>query len=109
MSPSHLRIIVRSLIKALISVALIAFALRDVDIAAVGAQLASVDPWTAAMAIALTMGISAIHAERWRIVLGRLGCVERFRNAWRLVLIGYFFNQTLPSTVGGDAFRIWLV
>jgi len=107
MSPSHFRIIVRSLIKALISVALIAFALRGVDTAAVGAQLASVDPWSAAIAIVLTTGISAIHAERWRIVLARLGCVERFRSAWRLVLIGYFFNQTLPSTVGGDAFRIW--
>jgi uncharacterized protein (TIRG00374 family) len=30
-----------------------------------------------------------------------------FGDAWKLVLIGYFFNQTLPSTVGGDAYRAW--
>ena len=26
----------------------------------------------------------------------------------RIYFIGVFFNQTLPSTVGGDAFRVWL-
>jgi uncharacterized membrane protein YbhN (UPF0104 family) len=26
----------------------------------------------------------------------------------RIYLIGTFFNQTLPSTLGGDAFRVWL-
>ena len=24
-------------------------------------------------------------------------------------MIGAFFNQTLPSTIGGDAMRLWLV
>jgi uncharacterized membrane protein YbhN (UPF0104 family) len=52
-------------------------------------------------------GSSAIHTQRWRIVLNCLGRNLHFVLAWKLVLIGYFFNQTLPSTVGGDAFRVW--
>ena len=27
----------------------------------------------------------------------------------RFNLIGTFFNQTLPSSIGGDAVRLWLV
>jgi len=28
---------------------------------------------------------------------------------FRFNLIGTFFNQTLPSSIGGDAVRLWLV
>ncbi len=94
-------------LKAIVSIALIAWALRSVDISAMRAQLANADPLIVLIAIALTTGISVIHAERWRIVLERLGFALRFGRAWRLVLIGYFFNQTLPSTMGGDAFKAW--
>jgi len=31
------------------------------------------------------------------------------RQAMRFNLIGTFFNQTLPSSIGGDAVRLWLV
>jgi uncharacterized membrane protein YbhN (UPF0104 family) len=29
--------------------------------------------------------------------------------AFRYNMIGSFFNQTLPSSIGGDAVRLWLV
>lgn len=95
------------LAKVMTSAALLAFALRGVDIRSVKAQLAQADPATVAIAIALTTAISVAHAQRWRIVLDCLGWTLRFSAAVRLVLIGYFFNQTLPSIVGGDAFRAW--
>src|SRR5205085_3600075 len=31
------------------------------------------------------------------------------RQAMRFNVIGTFFNQTLPSSIGGDAVRLWLV
>ena len=74
-------LILRSLAKAVVTVALIAFV--------------------------LTTAIAALHAQRWRIVMMRLGTMMDFLTAVRLVLIGYFFNQTLPSAMGGDAFRVW--
>ena len=33
--------------------------------------------------------------------------VVSLTSAWRLVLIGLFFNQSLPSVVGGDAVRAY--
>lgn len=101
------RRLARLTLKALASIALLALALRGVDLVAVRGQLAAAHPWTVVAAIALTIAIAVAHAQRWRIVLGCLGRGMRFACALRLVLIGYFFNQTLPSTVGGDAYRIW--
>jgi uncharacterized protein (TIRG00374 family) len=99
--------VTRTTLKALASIALLALALRGIDTAVIRTHLAEADPWTVAVAIALVTGISAIHTQRWKIVLNCLGRDLRFVLAWKLVLIGYFFNQTLPSTVGGDAFRVW--
>jgi len=33
----------------------------------------------------------------------------RFVPALQIVTIGMFFNQTLPSAIGGDAMRVWLL
>jgi hypothetical protein len=48
-------------------------------------------------------------ALRWRQI--GLQCAAPFSvaRALRYVFIASFFNQTLPSTVGGDAARIWFV
>jgi glycosyltransferase 2 family protein len=94
-------------VKAAISAALIAFALRNVDLAAVGTQLAEANFYSVAAALGLITAISVIHAERWRVVLRRLQCDLPLGLSVKFVLIGYFFNQTLPSTVGGDAYRVW--
>ena len=90
----------RTALKALASIALLLLALRGIDTVAIRTHLADADPWTIAVAVALMTGISTIHTERWRIVLNCLGRDLHFVLAWKLVLIGYFFNQTLPSTVG---------
>ena len=34
---------------------------------------------------------------------------SRSRRRSRYCMIGSFFNQTLPSSIGGDAMRLWLV
>ncbi len=45
---------------------------------------------------------------RWRKIAEHCGADLPLRHAFRLNLISTFFNQVLPSTVGGDAVRIWL-
>ena len=39
----------------------------------------------------------------------RMRRAARDRQAMRYNVIGTFFNQTLPSSIGGDAVRLWLV
>lgn len=44
---------------------------------------------------------------RWRLILIALGETIPFWSATAIVNIGLFFNQVLPSNLGGDAMRIW--
>jgi hypothetical protein len=46
---------------------------------------------------------------RWREIGAECGAPLALRQAMRFNLIGAFFNQTLPSSIGGDAVRLWLV
>ena len=46
---------------------------------------------------------------RWREVSAECGAPLELMQATRFNLIGTFFNQTLPSSIGGDAVRLWLV
>ena len=42
---------------------------------------------------------------RWQVILNHLGVSIKFFMLLKYLLIGFFFNQTLPSSIGGDAFR----
>src|SRR6202044_406373 len=50
-----------------------------------------------------------IGALRWREISTECDAPLTTRQAMRFNLIGTFFNQTLPSSIGGDAVRLWLV
>jgi uncharacterized membrane protein YbhN (UPF0104 family) len=107
MSHSPFRSLASIALKFAISAGLIAFALRGVDFAIVLEHFRRVDAAPVVVAILATTAIALLHARRWEVVLARMEHALRYADALRLVLIGYFFNQTLPSTVGGDAYRIW--
>lgn len=60
--------------------------------------------------ISLFIAISSIAvAYRWKIIITSMGENISIINASKNVIIGSFFNQFLPSTFGGDFFRIFLL
>ncbi len=61
------------------------------------------------MAIAVTFLQIFIGVLRWREISAECGAPLPTRQAMRFNVIGTFFNQTLPSSIGGDAVRLWLV
>lgn len=63
-------------------------------------------PLLAAAFTALLAGIP-INAVRWRMVLAAEGPPPRFSNLTKLLFVGLFFNQVLPTGIGGDAVRAW--
>lgn len=93
--------------KIAITVLLIVLVARAFDLRGLGAYLARVDAATAAAVIAVGLGVLPLQTWRWMMVLDAAGSPLRFGRAFAIVLIGHFFNQTLPSTVGGDAMRMW--
>jgi glycosyltransferase 2 family protein len=100
--------LVKPLIKAGVSVALIAIVIRAFDVRGVGAYIAQVDARTMAVVTIVALLIALLHTARWiAVIRAANGPAITFGHALRLVLIGHFFNQALPSSIGGDAVRIW--
>src|SRR5262249_48507473 len=46
---------------------------------------------------------------RWRAIAITSGAMLAFAPVLRFSFIAAFFNQVLPSTIGGDGVRIWLL
>ena len=98
-----------SAIKILVSAALLYLALRKVNFADLAARIDLTSAVWLALAVALTFLQIFIGVLRWRIVGAECGAPLPLRQAMRYNVIGTFFNQTLPSSIGGDAVRLWLV
>jgi uncharacterized membrane protein YbhN (UPF0104 family) len=93
--------------KLAVSIALITWVLGGIDFAEVLAKFADARiPWIGFAALFFAM-IVILGAARWWLVLKSLGVDLPATTALQLFLIGTFFNQTLPSSIGGDAMRVF--
>src|SRR3569832_2108180 len=104
-----MRRILISAIKILVSAALLYLALRKANFADLAARLDLTSAAWLLLALAVTFLQIFIGVLRWRIVSAECGAPLPLRQAMRYNVIGTCFNQTLPSSIGGDAVRLWLV
>ena len=96
-------------IKVAISLALLYAAVRFVNFGALRERLNRLNyAWVAASLIVLWLQI-ALVSLRWQRIAEACGGRMSTGHAALYTLIGSFFSQVLPSTVGGDAARIWLL
>ena len=95
--------------RVLVSAALLYFAFRGINFAAIQTRLSGIDPLWVALAILATVFQIFLGALRWREISTACTAPLGTGQAFRYNMIGAFFNQTLPSTIGGDAMRLWLV
>jgi uncharacterized membrane protein YbhN (UPF0104 family) len=85
---------------------LLALASR-VDLARVGVSIerAALLPFIlAAVALAATTPVNAV---RWHLILAAGRASPGPKDLLKILLVGLFFNQVLPSGIGGDAVRAW--
>ncbi len=94
-------------LKFLVSGFLIWFLLTTVDLDAAEARMRDIAPGMLVLATAIFLVQLVIGALRWRAVLDAIGAPLSFARAVTFFFIGSFFNQTLPSSVGGDVVRIY--
>jgi uncharacterized protein (TIRG00374 family) len=97
------------LAKAAISILLLYFSLHSIDLGALGARLSRVELVWVVLALFLLMIQVVLLAVRWRDISAACGANLPFTSALQISFIATFFNQVLPSTVGGDGARIWLL
>src|ERR1700712_3473773 len=102
-----MRRILLSAAKILISAALLYFALRKANFADLASRINVASLGWIGLAIAVTFLQIFVGVLRWREVSAECGASLTTRQAMRYNVIGAFFNQTLPSSIGGDAVRLW--
>lgn len=96
-------------VKAAVSALLLYLSLRRVDLGSVGQRLGALDlRWIAVVLVVLCAQVP-FSALRWREIVAICSAQLSKATALRYSFIGLFFSQVLPSTVGGDAARIWLL
>jgi uncharacterized protein (TIRG00374 family) len=97
------------LLKAVVSLGLIAVTFWKLDLTSV---------WDKSRQLSLPLIVSVVSmfaiqtyvaAWRWWVILRHHQLGIRLSAAVRLCFIGAFFNQLLPSSIGGDVARAWYV
>jgi uncharacterized membrane protein YbhN (UPF0104 family) len=106
---STMRQILLSTAKILVSAALLYLALRKTDFSDLVSRLDLASVGWIALAIIVVLIQVLAAALRWREISADCGAPLTIMQAVRYIMIGSFFNQTLPSSIGGDAMRLWLV
>jgi len=95
-------------LKIIVSVTLVGLLMRAVGAGDAVDRMAELRPQWMALAVLLGVVQVALGGLRWRAVLVAIGAPMAWRKMVRFLYIGAFFNQTLPSSVGGDAVRGYL-
>ncbi len=96
-------------VKIFVSLGLLYFALRKTNFSELVSRIDATSAGWIGLAVAAVLLQVFLGAVRWREVSSYCGAPLKLVQATRFSLIGSFFNQTLPSSIGGDAVKVWLV
>ncbi|MEO1535056.1 MAG: lysylphosphatidylglycerol synthase transmembrane domain-containing protein, partial [Planctomycetota bacterium] len=94
-------------IKALASIAILVVVLTQADLSLVFERIRQANPAYLAIALLTPFVGYTITSIRWQGLLRAAGAVVPFGRLYRACLTAVFFNQLLPSTVGGDVARVY--
>jgi uncharacterized membrane protein YbhN (UPF0104 family) len=94
------------LIRLVVSVSILAVILRAIDIRQAWQVVAHARPQWLLLALLMQFGSTAVSAYRWQLIMRNLGFGQVFSFYWDSYFKGMFFNQGLPTSIGGDALRV---
>src|SRR5215472_14186322 len=97
----------RYLVKAAISAVLIWLLVRNRDLGGLASEVLAVNPLPLTVAAVVLFALLLPQALRWSAVLEAMGHPRCLRISLPLTMIGLFFSQTLPTSIGGDGMRAW--
>jgi len=97
---------VSALIKLAVTAGLFVLIFRSVNFEDALASVSRVPPSALAAALLLQLASTGIAAFRWYLIMCRIGSSQAFPFFLKSYFKGAFFNQGLPTSIGGDAVRI---
>lgn len=95
------------LVRLLVAISLVAALLWNLDLRELVSRLLHLSWQGTLTAVAIVFLAIAISAWKWGLILQQRGHPLRCPALLRLYFIGLFFNNVLPTSVGGDAVRAW--
>ncbi|MCK5359413.1 MAG: flippase-like domain-containing protein, partial [Gammaproteobacteria bacterium] len=95
------------LLKIMIAITLIAVIVNRVNLDDVWSAFIRADKWLIAGAFSLYFVGLCVIASRWKLLLAVQGVSASFFTLVKSMLVAVFFNNFLPSTIGGDAMRAY--
>lgn len=93
-------------LKVAVSTALLVYLLSTTDLGALAARVRGGDTLFLASAVVLYLAMLALSTWRWRLLLQAQGFPATLRYLSSSYLVASFFNNFLPSNIGGDIVRV---
>lgn len=93
-------------IRLAIGLALLAFLVRRIDLGQAVETLTEAHPIWLLTAVLAQFAAKTFWVLRWRALLRAVDHPQPAAELFRLILVGLFFNNFLPSSVGGDVVRV---
>ena len=103
------RLLKSTAVRIVITAAILAYLIWDVDLRQTAAAMARIDPWWFAGALGLVALDRAVMMLRWTLLLRSAGIFLAPRSAVWIFLVSSFVGSFLPAGVGGDASRAYAV
>lgn len=94
-------------LRILVSAGLIAVLLFRVSPSRLAGELRGIDPAWIAAAVLVFLASSLLGSIQWHVLLAAGGVPIPLRRTMSLYLTGLFFNNLLPTNIGGDVFKIY--
>ncbi len=104
---SHVKRPVRIAIGVTLTTLAVAYILLKIDVQQTWDVLTSANLWWFGLAVTIMIGTALPMALRWKWLLVAQGIVERFWWLTRAYFVSYTAGQILPTSIGGDAVRIF--
>jgi uncharacterized protein (TIRG00374 family) len=92
--------------KVAVSLALLAYLFSITDLGALEERVRTADLLLMSAAVGCYVAMLALATWRWQLLLEALGCEAPLRRLTASYLVATFFNNFLPSNIGGDVVRV---
>ena len=95
------------ILKILVSISLISVLLWGVDWRDIAGRFQNLDPVLAILSFVFLSIQYPVSAWKWRKALYLHGVQQPYGRLMRILCIAFFFNNFLPTAIGGDAYRAY--
>lgn len=97
---------IKLLLRALVTITILVLIVRAINVQQAWRVMANVQTDLLLAAVVMQFASTVISAYRWQLIMRNLLFGQSFTFYWRSYFKGMFFNQGLPTSIGGDAIRV---